>query len=906
MRKSSIFLIWILSSSFLISIIPVENYNSDTSNSSNITERSMKSELKPSANKKWTFMVYIAADNNLEKDGINDINEMEKVGSDYNINIVVQIDRINDFDDTNGNWTGARRYYILKDYDGAKINSLFMHDLGEVNMGKGSTLKDFIDWSKEKYPADNYALILWDHGGGALSGVCYDDTSGKDRLSLYEIKSVLVNSHVNLLAFDACVMGNVEVHYRYRDYVDAIVASEANIPLDGFPYDSILNYLKQNPNSNAIQLSEQMVLKYEKSYPTKRPLTLSAFKAFTPLFVECLTNFSNKLKDVAIINKAAITNARIASQKFDHPDYIDLWHFAQEIGPTIGTPAAALQGELVNLQIAHKAHKFGNSHGLSIYFPVNLTRYNSKYADLAFGKDFNWSSFLLKYYTNIGIWEFNDFYENNNVPIDAINVDHGAIYSLIINETDVDIFNVTALIDNVVSIDIYFNHTQGNLDLYLTNPGGAQVASSETTNDNETIRFVVPEDGVYSIKIDSLTDDPYQVYDLVIDPGDDDPYEENDNWGDGPLITPSTLYPNLTCRDSDFYNISAVIGQLINITIDFDYFEGDLDLDLWSGQSPTLMASSNSDLGEENLLFAANYTGHFLIEVVNYSKNLNYSLYAEVTDADDGDEENDIPDSATDLGGYTTKPYLKCMDDDYFNITAGGGIWLNITVIFNDTDGNIDVFLYDPNLELVGRSTSITDNETIFHYISSAIPETYCIKINCSEINLDYTLMVYETAAVVEDALENNDDFNNPYALDIGNSYYDLSAIDWDVFSVTGALGYNLIITVDYNVSEGDIDLYLYDDNLELIGWSTEITNQEKITYAVTATDTYLFLVHNYENNMNYNLFIRQTLIDTGEEPETPPPDSPSIYGYHIGPLFFLIGLYTIVIIRRKKFFRKT
>jgi len=76
----------------------------------------------------WTVMVYLDADNNLESAGINDINEMEIVGSSDDVNVVVQVDRIpysvlaannqGYADDvSNGDWTNTRRYYIIQDFD---------------------------------------------------------------------------------------------------------------------------------------------------------------------------------------------------------------------------------------------------------------------------------------------------------------------------------------------------------------------------------------------------------------------------------------------------------------------------------------------------------------------------------------------------------------------------------------------------------------------------------------------------------------------------------------------------------------------------------------------------------------------------------------------------------------------
>src|SRR6056297_932537 len=118
--------------------------------------------------KEWTVMVYLDADNNLESAGIDDINEMEAIGSDENVNIVVQMDRIDGYDSSNGDWTSTRRYYIEKDSNGydSNIISTMEEDLGEVNMGKEETVKNFIDWSVQNYPADRYFIIFWNHGGG--------------------------------------------------------------------------------------------------------------------------------------------------------------------------------------------------------------------------------------------------------------------------------------------------------------------------------------------------------------------------------------------------------------------------------------------------------------------------------------------------------------------------------------------------------------------------------------------------------------------------------------------------------------------------------------------------------------------------------------------------------------------
>jgi clostripain len=162
----------------------------------------------PNANlPEWTVMVYLDADNNLESAGIDDINEMETVGSTSDVNIVVQIDRIpysvldsnNEGyadDISNGDWTNTRRYFITQDYDPSTINSQLISNLGEQNMGNPQTLISFAKWAVSNYPAKKYLLVIWNHGGGFRStgltkDIAWDDTSGGDKITMSELEYAL-------------------------------------------------------------------------------------------------------------------------------------------------------------------------------------------------------------------------------------------------------------------------------------------------------------------------------------------------------------------------------------------------------------------------------------------------------------------------------------------------------------------------------------------------------------------------------------------------------------------------------------------------------------------------------------------------------------------------------------------
>jgi hypothetical protein len=112
-------------------------------------------------------MLYQDADDKiLEQDIYVDLNEAERVGSSDRVKIVAQIDRFAGAYQGDGNWTEARRYYVTQDSDLNSVNSEVAQELGEVNMGDGASLVDFVQWSVE-LPADNSVdpFRAWAGGG---------------------------------------------------------------------------------------------------------------------------------------------------------------------------------------------------------------------------------------------------------------------------------------------------------------------------------------------------------------------------------------------------------------------------------------------------------------------------------------------------------------------------------------------------------------------------------------------------------------------------------------------------------------------------------------------------------------------------------------------------------------------
>lgn len=62
------------------------------------------------------------------------------------------------------------------------------------SMGDGQCLSSFLHYGYENFPADRYALILWDHGNGPVIGYGKDMLFDNDCLTLQEMSQAMAAS----------------------------------------------------------------------------------------------------------------------------------------------------------------------------------------------------------------------------------------------------------------------------------------------------------------------------------------------------------------------------------------------------------------------------------------------------------------------------------------------------------------------------------------------------------------------------------------------------------------------------------------------------------------------------------------------------------------------------------------
>ncbi|HDS09285.1 MAG TPA: hypothetical protein ENN73_03570, partial [Firmicutes bacterium] len=406
----------------------IETYNCNANTRLNSDEGSGSPSLASGV--KWTFAVFMNGDNNLEGAGIEDFLEMSAVGSDSNINIVVQFDRISGYDSSYDNWTSTKRFYITPGMTPHAANAV--QDIGEANMGDGDTLVAFAKWVKDNYPAQHYALVIWDHGEGwrtteytkeddsIFKGASQDETNGWDYLyftsgtpgvrgeiglAFEEIYSYY-GKKLDIIGFDTCLNQMWENNVESAGTFNYFVGSEMSEWFDGWAYTTFLNELANaNGDLTPSELAQAIVDAYAageggQSGDTQSSVDLS----YIPALSTAIDEFAVEL----MYNKSAygtqIQNARNNTFELDYsnPYYhqVDLYDFclkleAQAVPQSLKTKSAAVRTAINNAVLNYYNRTSSiHTYGIGIYYPRSPSNYESDYDSALIAGTNHWDNFI--------------------------------------------------------------------------------------------------------------------------------------------------------------------------------------------------------------------------------------------------------------------------------------------------------------------------------------------------------------------------------------------------------------------------------------------------------------------------------------------------------------------------------
>lgn len=375
----------------------------------------------------WTVLIYMNADNNLEPPFWDAFQNLAASGPGPLANVLVLYD---------GSMTNTQT--ILYDLtsgtpvsiptDLSATPGVTLTVPGELDMGDGHTLEGFVAWGRDYYPSEYTMLSILDHGGGwapstsdfitgtlrtgkiewlgGVSGLSWDQTDGFDYLNSPEIKQTFAaisgngTDPLDVVYFDACLMGMIETAYQIRNDANYFISSQ-NIGWAPTGANNRYTYLLQSltPTTDPAEMAQLTVQAYAATMPPEEhPFTVSALDmSQLPQLAGELDQLASVLSQVIIApNQAAFVHEiYTATQKLDYDGdfsiepttdgFVDLYDFALHLtqypNPTVVNAANAVLTTLDQALLA-EAHQSGspwfaptetwdleNTHGLSIFLP---------------------------------------------------------------------------------------------------------------------------------------------------------------------------------------------------------------------------------------------------------------------------------------------------------------------------------------------------------------------------------------------------------------------------------------------------------------------------------------------------------------------------------------------------------
>ncbi len=273
---------------------------------------------------------------------------------------------------------------------------------GTGSMTDPATLLSFLEYCRDNFPANRYELILWDHGGGSLSGYGYDQKHPQSgSMSLASLESALKKAGMtyDFVGFDACLMATVETAQMLSRYADYMIASEETEPGIGWYYTTWLSKLSADPSMATLDIGKQIVDDFVEKCDQQcagQSTTLSVvdLAELGETLPDDLSAFSQSLK--ALITDGeykTVSTARSDSREFaastviDQVDFVD---FAQRLGTDEGK---ALSKVLLSaVKYNRTSSRMTNAYGLSVYFPMrklsNVSKAVKTYDALGMDEDF--------------------------------------------------------------------------------------------------------------------------------------------------------------------------------------------------------------------------------------------------------------------------------------------------------------------------------------------------------------------------------------------------------------------------------------------------------------------------------------------------------------------------------------
>ena len=366
-------------------------------------EKSEKPVYDPDAT--CSIFIYMCGSNLESKSGLagKDIDELLEADIPDQVNVVIETGGASKWHSHDIANDKLQRY-VIKDH---KLT--LVKELDDQSMGDPDTYLDFLNWGKTAYPADRNLLIVWDHGGDATKGVCYDENHGFEGLKQSEFGEIPREGDTaeakkfDMVIFDTCLMGNIETADWMQDYFHYMIASEVIVPGGGLDYKVIAGEFSKNDDEAFGKLVCDSFMEQSKAMGQENKVELSLFD------LSCTDGLLNELEavfagNIAAFQKPVDTDALSTSEYSDARIYhivaegdtpmengnsynsIDIYNFTRTFALDLNLKDK-VDAALEKLVIYHVGdvttrpfpdldpdYYVNRSNGISLYFPLTFDR----------------------------------------------------------------------------------------------------------------------------------------------------------------------------------------------------------------------------------------------------------------------------------------------------------------------------------------------------------------------------------------------------------------------------------------------------------------------------------------------------------------------------------------------------
>ena len=353
-----------------------------------------------------SVLLYLACDgNNLQYYAETDLANLVKgylpVRTDKDEALLIFLDN------GNGN-PSLHRYYGTS--EGYVYKELVKTYPTSFNSADADDMRRVLDDVEYFFPSEHRGLVLWSHGTGwlppgyyanpkeykvAAAGVSksFAQESGTEMDIRYLADAI--TRHYEFILFDSCLMATVEVAYELRDKTDYLIASCAEVLVEGFPYTNITRdfFYDHSGSGNAAlkDICDRYYGYYNAQTGVNRTATVSLIdcRQLDALAAVCRRIFAAHREDMAAVDRNSVQRYYTGDKHwfYDLTDYVAKFATESEFAEFSAAMDRCVPYKLATDWILNVVRVRTHS-GLSTYIQIpDATYLNSYYRTLQWTQD---------------------------------------------------------------------------------------------------------------------------------------------------------------------------------------------------------------------------------------------------------------------------------------------------------------------------------------------------------------------------------------------------------------------------------------------------------------------------------------------------------------------------------------